>query len=289
MDTPAYPFKTWRLWVAYDGSEYVGWQIQPGKPSVEDNLKKALERVVGHLVSLRVAGRTDAGVHARGQAVSVRLACRLSQRQMVLALATQLPPSIVVTRADIMPEGFDARLQSVGKQYVYRILQGLSNDPFEGRYTWHIKQTLDIQAMQTAANVLVGEKDFESFRSASCVAEHARRYIWSICIQQQAKVISIDIRGNAFCHNMVRIIVGTLVDVGRGKLTAQDVERMLLAKDRTLAGQTAKPYGLSLEKVYYPDELQEANIPPGAVFPRYPVTNDSWPFSQEQIMLGPTA
>ncbi len=276
-----------RLWLAYDGSAYHGWQFQPGQPTIEDVLARALEKVVGHEVSLRVAGRTDSGVHAAGQVVSVCLRSRLDQRQLVLALASQLPSDIVLWRADRMPDGFDARTQSVGKQYLYTIAQGLSSNPFTGRYMWHVRKTLNVEAMHEAAQHLVGELDFESFRSANCSAAHARRYIWQINVTKQERRIEIDIRGNAFCHNMVRIMVGTLVEVGKGKLAPQDVASILAAKDRRLAGQTAKAHGLSLAQVYYPDDLSSAHIPIDAQFPRFPVTESAWPFKQHDIIYGP--
>lgn len=269
---------TWRLWVSYNGARYCGWQFQPNDPSIQIQLQNALHHLTGQDVVLTVAGRTDAGVHAKRQVVSCRFASRFDPQKLVMAFSTQLPEDIVVTRADIVPIGFDAKKHSIGKRYVYRIWQRLAKDPFESQTSWHVKKELDISSMQQAAHCLQGDHDFESFRSANCQAAHARRYIWKVAVEKQDNFVTIDVRGNAFCHNMVRIIVGTLVDVGLGKKSAEDVKNILAAKDRTIAGKTAPAGGLFLWDVYYPDDLSMAKIPNDAKFPRFPVTQESWPF-----------
>jgi tRNA pseudouridine38-40 synthase len=285
--------KTWRLWVSYLGTSFHGFQKQPGQPSIEQAFLAAFERLIGYAPEITPAGRTDSGVHARGQVVSCTFESRFDSRTLPLALSHLLGPDIAVYRADEMPEIFNARFHAIGKRYVYRISQNMRAHPFEHAYTWHVASPLNLEAMQEAANYLVGEHDFESFRSSSCVAEHARRYLWKIKIPLNPPFskgeilppfakggpggISIDIRGNAFCHNQVRIITGTLVEVGLGKYSPERVKEILLAKDRTLAGRTAPAHGLTLEEVYYPDDLSRAEIPEGAKFPRYPVTNETWP------------
>lgn len=266
--------KTWRLWVSYLGTSFAGYQQQPGLLTVESSIQEAFFKLMGHKPILTSAGRTDAGVHARGQVISCSFESRFDSRTLPLALSHFLAPDICVYRADEMHEKFDAKRQSIGKRYVYRISQAGRLHPFNRLFAWDLRQPLDLQAMQQAADLLMGEHDFDSFRSVHCVAEHARRYLWMIRVTPE---VHIDIRGNAFCHNMVRIIVGTLVEVGLGKRSTEDMLRVLEAKDRRLAGQTAPPHGLSLEEVYYPDILEHAEIPEGAVFPRYPVTPESWP------------
>ena len=156
--------------------------------------------------------------------------------------------------------------------------QGLVKDPFLYLTHWHLRQKLDIKAMKKAAVFLVGEHDFESFRSAQCGSSHARRYLWTVDVNAQDEKIEFDIRGNAFCHNMVRIIVGTLIDVGSNRILAADMPGIINHKNRIYAGKTAPPHGLSLAQVYYPDDLINAKIPEGACFPRYPVTKNSWVF-----------
>ncbi|MEI6805106.1 MAG: tRNA pseudouridine(38-40) synthase TruA [Myxococcaceae bacterium] len=266
--------KTWRLWLSYLGTDFAGFQKQPGLKTVESAVQDAIEQLTGQKPVLTAAGRTDAGVHARGQVISCSFESRFDSRTLPLGLSHVTGPDICVYRADEMPVNFDAKRQSVGKRYIYRINRQGSLHPFNRLFAWDVRQNLNLKAMQEAADYLVGEHDFESFRSVHCVAAHARRYVWMIRITPE---LHIDIRGNAFCHNMVRIIVGTLVDVGLGKLKPADIQTILEKRDRTEAGRTAPAHGLSLEEVYYPDSLEHAEIPAGAIFPRYPVTQESWP------------
>lgn len=271
--------QAWRLWLSYVGTKYCGWQRQPGQVSIESLLGDALEKILGgQKVTLTAAGRTDAGVHAQNQVVSCHFTSRFDAYKLVLALSSQLPDDVSVWRADIMPADFNAKRHSVGKQYIYRMTQGLVKDPFLYMTHWHLRKKLDVDSMQKAAAYFVGEHDFESFRSAQCGAAHARRYLWRVAVNVTNEHIYFDIRGNAFCHNMVRIIVGTLVDVGLNRLQADDMPNIIKQKNRIYAGKTAPPHGLSLANVYYPDDLISAEIPEGACFPRYPVTKNSWVF-----------
>lgn len=265
--------KTWRLWISYLGTDFVGFQKQPGQRSIESALQEALLKLTAQTPIVTGAGRTDAGVHARGQVVSCSFESRFDSRTLPVALSHYLGPAICVYQADEMRISFDAKRQSIGKRYVYRINASGKLHPFKNLYTWDLRQKLDLGAMREAAAYLIGEHDFESFRSVHCMAAHAKRYVWMISLSDS----EIDIRGNAFCHNMVRIIVGTLVDVGLGKLKPMDIPVILAKRDRTQAGRTAPAHGLTLEEVYYPDNLEQAEIPDGAIFPRYPVTRESWP------------
>ncbi|MEI6789672.1 MAG: tRNA pseudouridine(38-40) synthase TruA [Myxococcaceae bacterium] len=278
--------KTWRLWISYLGTDFVGFQKQPGQRSIESALQEALLKLTAQTPILTGAGRTDAGVHARGQVVSCSFESRFDYRTLPIALSHYLGPAICVYQADEMPTKFDAKRQSIGKRYVYRINALGKLHPFKNLYTWDLRQKLDLAAMREAATYLIGEHDFESFRSVHCVAAHAKRYVWKIGdltpgpspeTGEGNSTLEIDIRGNAFCHNMVRIIVGTLVEVGLGKLKPMDIPVILAKRDRTQAGRTAPAHGLTLEEVYYPDNLKQAEIPEGAIFPRYPVTRESWP------------
>lgn len=281
MNTPL-PIRdvTWRLTVAYDGTSFHGWQLQKDRiRTVQDTLEMALSKVAGgHAVKVRGAGRTDAGVHARGQTASVRMKTRLTPAKMLLALASQLPPDLAVVRAEEMPHGFDAKKHSIAKRYVYGVRNGPVASPFDHRYLWHVRRPIDRDAMRAAAVHLVGELDYESFRSAQCDAAHARRHLWEVAVKDTGpETFAIHVRGNAFCRNMVRIIAGTLVDVGLGKLRAADMPRILAARDRREAGRTAPGCGLTLDTVFYPDTIDGAGIPSDAQFPGFPVTPETWP------------
>ncbi len=276
-----------RFFLSYKGTAFSGFQAQDNARTVEGEFVKALSSIVQQKISIQAAGRTDAGVHARGQVISSSLFTRLSLRQLSLALAARLPSDMAVWRIDRMPDVFDARRQSIGKQYIYRISQSLVVDPFIADQVWHVRQPLNFEAMSESASHFVGEHDFESFRSTLCGAPHAVRYLWHLSLKKADDIIEIDVRGNAFCLNMVRIIVGTLVEVGLGRIDPSNIKEIFLAKDRTRAGRTAKAQGLCFNKVYYPDDLNESLIPVGASFPRYPVTMESWPFDMSSIERGP--
>ncbi len=218
----------------------------------------------------RAAGRTDAGVHARGQLVSSTFASRVPPEKMVLALGSQLPDDLSVLEAAVVDASFDAKRTSIGKRYVYRVHAAIPRDPFAGAFRWHVRGKIDVEQMARAAPALVGEHDYESFRSALCDAAHARRCLWKVEIKASLPLIEIEVRGNAFCRNMVRIIAGTLVDVGRGRFAADAIPQILAARDRTRAGITAPPEGLTLEEVYLPSDGVRAGIPDGVVFPGWP-------------------
>lgn len=281
-------FRCFRAWVSYDGSDFCGFQEQLGQETIQSALKTAIAKICRSEFRLNVAGRTDAGVHAKAQVISIEMATSLDLGKLVLALSHTLPKSIRVFRVDEMPKAFDPKRHAVGKRYVYRIWNALASDPFHDRYMWHVRRKIDSYAMSEAAKSFIGELDFESFRSAQCGASHARRSIWAISVMREGYEIAIDIRGNAFCQNMVRIIAGTLIEVGIGKRSASQMRNILEARDRTKAGMTAPAKGLTLERVYYPDEMDDAQIPEGTQFPRYPVTEQSWPFRNDEITIGPT-
>jgi tRNA pseudouridine38-40 synthase len=268
--------RTYRLVVAYLGTAFQGWQRQAGERSVQEVLETALSTLAGEPVRVRAAGRTDAGVHARGQAVSTTFSSRVAPEKLVVALGSQLPDDVSVLRADVMPDSFDAKRDSIGKRYVYRVHCAPWRDPFRAKTSWHVRQPLDVAAMQRAAQVFLGENDFESFRSVHCDAAHARRFLWRshVSAPDETGMIEYEVRGNAFCRYMVRCLAGTLVDVGRGRFTVDDVARILAAKDRSQAGVTAPPEGLTLEVVYYADNVlgpNGADIPDGARFPGWPL------------------
>lgn len=267
--------RTYRLVVAYVGTKFHGWQRQDGDRTVQEVLENALTVIAGEPVRVRGAGRTDSGVHARAQVVSTTFTARVRPERIVRALGSQLPDDVSVVRADEMPEGFDAKRDSIGKRYVYRVHNEVWSDPFCGATSWHVRERLDVANMQRAASLFVGEQDFESFRSTHCDAVHARRYLWRSAVSKHEHgAIEYEVRGNAFCRYMVRCLAGTLVDVGRGRFTVDDVARILAGKDRTQAGMTAPPEGLTLEVVYYADNVHGPNgaeIPEGARFPGWPI------------------
>jgi tRNA pseudouridine38-40 synthase len=242
------------LRVAYDGTHYAGWQIQPVEPTVQRALMEAVAAMEGGEVKVYGAGRTDAGVHARGQGASFATGSTIPLRGYLLGLNGHLPEDIAVQEVRAMPPGFHARFSARGKHYRYRIWNAPVRDPLECRTAWHRYGPLDIPAMAAGAVHLVGHHDYESFRSASCDRDHAVRDLSRVEVRRDGPLVTVDVEGTAFLKHMVRILVGSLVEVGSGKQEPGWIASARDARDRTAAGPTAPACGLCLERVYY-DEL----------------------------------
>lgn len=247
-----------RLLLEYDGSRYVGWQTQETGPSIQAELARALAELTGEQPLLRVAGRTDAGVHAIGQVVNFRTKSRIPPPRFAPALNTLLPDDISVHRADEAPAAFDARKSARAKRYRYRIYQGPQPAALEDRRSWYVRRPLDLERMSAARVPLLGEHDFEAFRSAHCDAPHARRHMYAIDVASAPRPplglhVDIVFHANAFCRHMCRILAGTLVEVGTGRRDPESVAGVLAARDRTRAGLTAPAQGLTLLEVIYGD------------------------------------
>ncbi|MBC7224479.1 MAG: tRNA pseudouridine(38-40) synthase TruA [Anaerolineae bacterium] len=244
--------------VAYDGTEYLGFQRQVQGPTVQGVLEEVLARIAGHGVRVLGAGRTDAGVHARGQVVAFDLAWRHGLADLRNAMNALLPRSVAVREVSWAPEGFHPRFDAVGRVYRYRVYNGSVRSPFEERYAWHVPEPLDVERMNLAATCLVGVHDFASFgqpTQGEVTVREVRQARWE---RQQGDVVAFTIEANAFLRGMVRSLVGTLVDVGLGRLEPSDVERILQARDRGAASATAPPQGLFLVEVRYPQRPASA-------------------------------
>lgn len=253
-----------RLRITYDGGEFRGFAPNPGVRTVGGSLADALERRLGHPVRLTCAGRTDAGVHALAQVVSFDVADAEASPERLAALRDALnrmcAPDIAVLAAERAPDGFDARFSAVSRSYRYSIWNSPAPDVLRRRTCWHVPDPLDVGAMSDAAGSLVGEHDFASFCSRTThlvdglerVASTTRRVLAARWQTAEAPLLLFDIEANSFCRQMVRSIVGTLVEVGRGRRPAADMDRILAAGDRAAAGGVAPPHGLCLQSVSYP-------------------------------------
>lgn len=241
-----------RLDVAYDGTDFSGWQIQPVDRTVQGVIAAALAEMEQQPVTLYGAGRTDAGVHARGQVAHFVTQSRIPLSGYQKGLNAKLPPDVSILAATEAPARFHARFSARGKHYRYTILNAPARHPLQCRYAWHRIPPLDVDAMHAGARALLGVQDFESFRSASCEREHAVRQIFRLDVTREGDQVLVDVEATAFLKQMVRILVGTLVEVGRGRHPPGWIAEVLSARDRTQAGPTAPPQGLCLEKVYYP-------------------------------------
>ncbi|NOY42201.1 MAG: tRNA pseudouridine(38-40) synthase TruA [Planctomycetes bacterium] len=246
---------TYKLTVAYDGTEFCGWQTQPGQRTVQETVEAAWMAITGEQVRVTSTSRTDSGVHARRQAVGVETASQLPAAKILTGLNAKLPEDVLVVSIENAPTGFHATYDAIGKRYRYQLHNDRRRPLFDLPYVWHVPQPLDIEAMQRAAQALVGTHDFASFQSAGSERESTVRTIFSVDILQgrgeDAAQVWIEVEGNGFLYNMVRIIVGTLVDIGIGRKPESWAAEVLAAVDRRVAGQTAPPQGLFLLNVNY--------------------------------------
>jgi len=246
-----------RLVVEYDGTDFVGWQRQENGPSVQAALEEAVARMTGERVVVAGAGRTDAGVHARGQVAAFSTERAIAVDGFRRGLNALLPPSVAVVAADEAPADFDPRRHARGKRYRYRIWNAESRSPLEARTSWHVRAPLDERAMHEAASRLVGRHDFVAFRAADCDRKNTVRRIARLDVARAGPLVTVDAEADAFLKHMVRIVVGSLYEVGRGARPAGWIGEVLDGRDRTRAGPTAPPQGLTLERVDY-----ELPLPP---------------------------
>lgn len=241
------------LVISYDGTQFRGWQAQKKPPvrTVESVLVPAIEKVANHSIELMCAGRTDAGVHARNQVVNFITTAKRSDYSWIRGINTNLPDDCAITEVRRMPLDFHARYSAKGRYYQYVIANLPYRSVMDRFYTTHINYPLDVAAMQQAANNLIGEHDFNAYRSSECQAPTSIREIFDIRLSQQGSYIYIDVHGNAFLHHMVRNIVGVLLKVGSGKAPVTYAKSVLDSLDRKQGGITAPASGLFLDHIDY--------------------------------------
>jgi len=244
----------------YDGTDFAGWQVQPGLPTIQGALMEALERITGETTKVVGAGRTDAGVHALGQVANFKTSSNIAPRNLRRAVNSMLAPRIRIDDIEEVPEEFDARKHARSKWYRYSILLAEFPDPLLCRYSWQIRAKLDMERMQAAAQCLVGKHDFTSFQGSAGKNRSPIRTVYSLDISavpapyptdQTNSLLAIDICADGFVYKMVRNIVGTLVEVGKGKIQPQHMPSILDARDRDEAGPAAPAQGLCLISVQY--------------------------------------
>lgn len=241
-----------KLEVAYDGTAYCGWQVQPEKPTIEAELNKALTQLLGEEITVIGASRTDSGVHALGNVAIFDTESRIPAQKICLALNQRLPEDIRVQTSTQVAADFHPRRTQSRKTYQYHILNRRIALPTERLYAYHIYYKLDINRMQEAAQYLVGEHDFKSFCSVKTQVLDTVRTIYQLTVDQAGDMITISVTGSGFLYNMVRIIAGTLIEVGRGAYPPERIKDILQACDRNNAGPTALPQGLTLIQIEYP-------------------------------------
>jgi tRNA pseudouridine38-40 synthase len=263
-----------RLELAYDGSGFRGFAAQRGQRTVAGELAQAIAKVTRRPVEVVCAGRTDAGVHAAAQVAHVDVPAGLDLVRVRKSLNTLLAPAVVVRRAEWAASGFDARRSARARRYRYLVLAARAPDPLVGRFAWHVPDSLDLRAMAAGADALVGEHDFRAFcrrPPRSAAGDPIVRVVLDACWSEQSptpdglgpeeRLLRFDVAARSFCHQMVRSMVGVLVDVGRGRRRAADVVALLRAGDRSHAMTVAPPHGLCLVGVDYPDAVPVSEGP----------------------------
>ncbi len=247
-----------KLTLAYDGTDFYGWAIQPDVPTIQGTIVDVLCKITQEKIRLHASGRTDAGVHALGQVASFKTRSIIPTANLQRALNCLLPPTIRVLEAKDMPLDFHARWHAQAKTYRYRILRAAVCPPFLWRYVYHYPFPLDIEAMFAAVPQFEGEHDFSSFSSWSSKDDEQRHMVRTVLSatlswQPAEQELVFGIKGRAFLRHMVRKIVGTLIEVGKGRLAASDIPGIFAARDRTRAGPTVPAAGLCLLEVEYPE------------------------------------
>ncbi len=240
-----------KLVIAYDGTNYCGWQLQPGKPTVEAELNRALSELLREAVTVTGASRTDSGVHALGNVAVFDTESRIPAEKISYAVNQRLPEDIRVQSSYEAAPDFHPRKTVSRKTYEYRILNRKIALPTERLYATHIYYDLDVIRMQEAAEYLVGEHDFKSFCSVKTQALDTVRTIYQLTVTKEEDIIRIRVTGSGFLYNMVRIIAGTLMEIGRGAYPPERIREILKGCDRSLAGPTALPQGLKLLEIDY--------------------------------------
>ncbi len=240
-----------KIILEYDGTAYGGWQIQPNADTIQQRVEGALREVIREDVRIHGAGRTDAGVHARGQVAHFETGSLLPAENIRDGANTHLPPDIVILRAEDVPASFHARYSARGKIYRYRVLLEPVRAPLERHRACRVSPPLDVAAMRSAARKLTGKHDWVSFAAAGSSIKDTVRTLSRLEITEDGPLIKFELEADGFLYKMVRNIVGTLLETGKGKITTDEMEAILESKDRTRAGPTAPAHGLYLVRVNY--------------------------------------
>lgn len=244
-----------KLTIAYDGSQYHGWQIQPGFTTVQGTIQEVVRNLIGPDVRLFGASRTDAGVHALGQAGLIQIDSPIPTKNLARAITGRLPDDIAIVRAEDARMGFDLIGEVTNKLYRYTIFCGRVRPVLHRNFCWHVPSALDVSAMDRAAKALVGKKDFKSFASAADKRQNSVRTVFRCDVVEKIedgnRWVHVEVEGDGFLYNMVRNIVGSLVEVGVGRWAPERIDQALEARDRRVAGPIAPPNGLCLMWVKY--------------------------------------
>jgi len=240
-----------KLLIEYDGTRYSGWQKQPNAMTIQENIEKAIKKITSEECTLIGSGRTDRGVHARGQVANFHTNSKIPSDRFKDALNSVLEDDISIRASEEVDDSFHSRYDAKGKEYRYLIYNNRIRSPIHRNYSYHVPYKLDIELMNKASKAFIGEHDFLGFMSSGSNVKSTVRTIYNISLKKNDDLIEIKVAGNGFLYNMVRIVAGTLVEIGNSRIDLNEVDDIITSKDRNKAGHTAPPHGLYLEKVFY--------------------------------------
>jgi len=244
-----------KLTIAYDGTNYNGWQRQLNCPTIQETIEYAASKVMKQKIDLTGSGRTDSGVHALGQVANFTADTRIDEKKIKIALNANLPYDIRIMDSTDVPLDFNSRFNSHDKTYMYQIYNHRVGNPFYSKYSCFVPSVLDVDKMEEAFKFVVGTHDFKGFMAAGSQVKTTIRTVYDVKIVQDKQLIKLYITGSGFLYNMVRIIAGTLIDIGKGKIDSSCIEQALKSQDRTMLGKTSGPEGLFLISVNYKKPL----------------------------------
>ncbi len=251
--------QNFQITIAYDGSRYHGWQRLKSEQTIQGKIESVLSEMTGHQVEIHGAGRTDAGVHARAQSAHFKIQTACSPKEIARYLNRYLPEDIAVIDCAYAEERFHARLNATGKRYIYRIWNSDTPNVFERKYLCRVEDPLDVEKMQQAAGELLGRHDFRAFCGNKKMKKSTVRTLYRAQVERVGAEVRMTFEGTGFLQNMVRILAGTLMEVGMGKRAPADMRRILESEDRTQAGITMPPHGLILDAVFYDNEQERGD------------------------------
>lgn len=240
-----------KLTIEYDGKKFGGWQKQPNKLNIQGEIEKAIEEITGEKIDLNASGRTDAGVHSLGQTANFKTNSKIEIEKIPIAINSKLKQSIRIIKAEEVEENFHARYSCKGKKYRYIINNSKNGSAIYRDLEYHMPIKLNVEAMQKGIKYFEGEHDFKGFKASGTSSKSSVRTIYNAKVIQEGERIIIELEGNGFLYNMVRIISGTMVDVGLGKIKPEEIPEIIESKERSRAGKTLPPQGLYLVEVYY--------------------------------------
>lgn len=240
-----------KLIIEYDGTNYGGWQKQKNNITIQGEIEKAIFKVTGEVVDLTGSSRTDAGVHARGMVANFTTESRVPSERFREAINSKLPDDIAIIKSEEVDENFHARYCSKGKMYSYTIVNREEKVAIAKNFVYAVKDELDINKMKEACKFFIGKHDFKAFKTTGSSVKTSVRTIYTLTVEKEGHNIKVNISADGFLYNMVRIIVGTLIEVGKGKIDFNKISKIIDLGDRTKAGPCVPPNGLVLEEVYY--------------------------------------